>query len=201
MFLLFQLYQEGEIPDIPMIMDSPMGRRVLQVFQHNLDWHKLSPRDCAIMCGKFRIVEDYTETEEIISNSQAKIVIAGSGMITGGRVLSYLLEYISKPETTVLLVGYQAEGTRGRTLLEGATEIKFYGQYHPVQAQIASINGLSSHADQRELLNWLSEIKGRPETVYIVHGEPGAADALRVKIKDTYGWNTEVAELWEVQTC
>lgn len=197
MYLLWQLYNEGKIPDIPMIMDSPMGRSVLRVFQHNLDWHKLNSRDCAIMCGRFRIVEEYSETEEIIKDRQPKIVIAGSGMITGGRVLSYLFEYISKPETTVLLVGYQAEGTRGRALLDGAEELKFYGQYHQVQARVASINGLSSHADQHELLDWLSDIQNQPETVYMVHGEPCAADALRLKIHDTYGWKTEVPELWE----
>ena len=200
MYLLWQLYREGKIPDIPMIMDSPMGRNVLRVFQHNLDWHKLNPRDCAIMCGRFRIVEEYSETEQIINDRQPKIVIAGSGMITGGRVLSYLLDYIGKPETTVLLVGYQAEGTRGRALLDGAEEIKFYGRYHQVQARIASVSGLSSHADQHELLDWLSNIENQPETVYMVHGEPCAADALRLKIHDTYGWDTEVPELWDQMT-
>lgn len=202
MYLLWQLWREGAIPDIPMIMDSPMGARVLGVFERNHSWHKLSPSECAGMCGHFRIVEDFRETESIIGDSQPKIVIAGSGMITGGRVLSYLETYISRPETTVLLVGYQAEGTRGRSLLEGATEIKFYGQYHPVRARIASINGLSSHADQRELLNWMSDAathKTPPQRIFIVHGEPAAADALRVKIRDTYNLEAEVAEMWEAE--
>lgn len=198
MLLLWQLNRAGRIPNVPMIMDSPMGRRVLQVFQHNLEWHNLTPRDCAIMCGAFNIVEDFSETESVIADPRPKIVIAGSGMVTGGRVLSYLLEYIGRPETTVMLVGYQAEGTRGRALLDGVPQIKFYGQYFDVNARIASISGLSSHADQRELLEWLGDLENEPEHIFITHGEPAPADALRVKIRDTYGWEAEVPALWDV---
>lgn len=202
MYLLWQLAEAGEIPDIPMIMDSPMGASVLGVFERYRDWHNLSAEECRQMCGRFRIVEDFAETEAIIADTGPKIVIAGSGMITGGRVLNYLETYISRPETTVLLAGFQAEGTRGRSLLDGAGEIKFFGQYHPVRARIALLDGLSSHADQRGLLNWMGDIAAAeqpPKRIFIVHGEPAAADALRVKIRDTYNLEAEVAEMWGVE--
>ncbi|MFT6838985.1 MAG: metallo-beta-lactamase family protein, partial [Sediminicola sp.] len=127
-----------------------------------------------------------------------KIVIAGSGMVTGGRVLTYLKQLIDEPSTTVLLVGYMAEGTRGRQLLEGAHELKFFGKYHEVRAKVAHLESLSAHADQQELMDWLKEIKNIPEKVFLVHGEPTALDAFRVKIMDCYGWNVHIPKLYEV---
>lgn len=199
MYLLWQLRLKKEIPDILMVMDSPMGANVLNVFHKHHQWHKLSLAECTAMCNAFLIVEDFRETWEIIDLKKPKIVIAGSGMITGGRVLTYLQQYIDRPETTVLLAGYQAEGTRGRQLLEGAAELKIYGKYYPVKAAIRNIHSLSAHADQSELIDWLSDIEKAPEKIFIVHGEPQAADALRVKIKDTYGWTAQIPELYTIE--
>lgn len=153
MYILWELTKEGAIQNVPMIMDSPMGANVLDVFHKYSKWHKLPPDACTALCAAFEIVQDFKETLVHIANKSPKIVIAGSGMATGGRVLSYLQEYIDKPETTVLLVGFQAEGTRGRKLLEGVHEIKMYGKYYPVKAHIENVVGLSGHADQQELLN------------------------------------------------
>lgn len=199
MYLLWQLRIKNEIPEILMVMDSPMGANVLNVFHKHKEWHKLSLAECTKMCDAFHIVEDFRETWEIIDLKKPKIVIAGSGMITGGRVLTYLQQYIDRPETTVLLAGYQAEGTRGRQLLEGATEIKIYGKYYPVKAEVFNIHSLSAHADQSELLDWLSDIEKAPEKTFIVHGEPQAADTLRVKIKDTFGWTSQIPELYTIE--
>ena len=135
----------------------------------------------------------------MIDNPEPKIIIAGSGMVTGGRVLSYLKIYIGKQETTILLAGYQAEGTRGRNLLEGADEIKFFGKYYPVKARVESLKGLSGHADQQELVDWLSNIRETPEQIFLVHGEPHSSDLLRVKIKDQYGWDVHLPELFEIE--
>ncbi len=199
MYLLWQLWEKKAIPDIPMIMDSPMGANVLEVFHAYREWHKLPIEDCTKMCNKFRIVKEYKETWEVINDKSSKIVIAGSGMISGGRVLTYLQQYIGKPETTLLLAGFQAEGTRGRKLLEGASEIKIYGKYYPVKAEIINLQVLSAHADQAELLDWMSEIKNKPERIFITHGEPHAADAFRVKIKDTFGWDSIIPELYSME--
>jgi metallo-beta-lactamase family protein len=198
MYLIWQLRKSGELPDIPFIMDSPMGANVLEVFQKYRDWHKLSSEDLSSMFKIFHIVSDFKKTLEIIKTAFPKIIIAGSGMVTGGRVLNYLQEYIGKPETTLLFVGYQAEGTRGRKILDGNHEIKIYGRYYEVKARIEMIEGLSAHGDQKDLLHWMSEIKNRPERVFLVHGEKQSADTFRVKIKDTYGWDGTVPKLYEI---
>ena len=198
MYLLWKLKANKSIPDVMMVIDSPMGANVLKVFQHHLKWQKLSAQDCNEMCAHFTYTQDYKESLNIIHNPTPKIIIAGAGMLNGGRVLSYLQEYISKPTTTILMAGYMAEGTRGRQLLRGASEIKVYGKYYEVKARIEEIRGLSGHADQQGLLDWMSHIKNTPEKVFIIHGEAQAADVLRTKIESTLGWNCEIPALWDI---
>ena len=198
MFILWQLYKKNKIPNIPIFIDSPMGNNVLSVFKRFPKWHKLSDTDYNDMCNHVNIVESYRETWETIDDKRSKIVIAGSGMVTGGRVLTYLKQLIDEPSTTVLLVGYQAEGTRGRLLLDGVHEIRFFGKYYPVRATIESIESLSAHADQADLINWMSSIKNIPEKVYLIHGEPTALDAFRVKIQDIHNWNVMIPKLTDV---
>ena len=199
MYILWKLYQKNKIPYIPIFVDSPMGNNVLDVFKRFSKWHKLSESEYNSMCNHINIIQSYRETWETIDNKVSKIVIAGSGMVTGGRVLTYLQQLIDETATTVLLVGYQAEGTRGRQLQEGASEIRFYGKYYPVKATIKSIESLSAHADQKGLLNWMSSIKNIPEKVYLIHGEPTSLDAFRVKIKNTYKWNVTIPKLNDIE--
>jgi metallo-beta-lactamase family protein len=199
MFILWKLYQKNKIPNIPIFVDSPMGNNVLNVFKRFPKWHKLSDSDYNAMCNHVTIIESYKETWETIDDKRSKIIIAGSGMVTGGRVLTYLQQLIDDASTTVLLVGYQAEGTRGRLLFDGAHEIKFSGKYHPVKATIKHLESLSAHADQNELLHWMGDIINIPEKVYLIHGEPSALDAFRVKIKDTYHWNVSIPKLSDVE--
>ena len=197
MYRLWRLYDQNKIPRIPIFLDSPMGNEVLGVFERFPTWHKISWHDIKAMKDFFHIITSYKDTWKTIDDNRPKVVIAGSGMVTGGRVLTYLRYYLDKPETTVLLAGFQAEGTRGRQLLEGAQEIKIFGKYCPVKAKIKNINSLSAHADQQELLSWISEIKNIPEIVFLVHGEKTASDVLRVKIKDTLGWHVVMPHLQE----
>jgi metallo-beta-lactamase family protein len=197
MFLLWTLYKKNKIPNIPIFIDSPMGNNVLEVFKRFPKWHKLSNSDYNDMCNHVNIIQSYKETWETIDDKRAKIIIAGSGMVSGGRVLTYLQQLIDEPSTTILLVGYQAEGTRGRQLQEGAHEIRFFGKYYPVKATVKSIESLSAHADQNDLLDWMSNIKNIPENVYLIHGEPTALDVFRVKIKDFYKWNVTIPKLNE----
>lgn len=195
MYLLWQLRKAGKIPGIPIYMDSPMGRNVLEVFHHNLEWHKLPVDECTEMCHDIQLIQTMQETIKLASNKQVKIVIAGSGMASGGRVLTYFQQYLGDPTATILLVGFQAEGTRGRHLLEGAKEIKLHGKYYDVKAKIENIKGLSAHADQKGLIDWMSKLKRKPEKIFITHGEQQAADAFRVKIKDVLGWDSEIPSL------
>lgn len=192
MYLLWQLKKQNRIPDIPYVIDTPMGIRVLDVFTENHKWHKLTPNECEEMCRMFTMISDFEDTINAIYDKQPKVVIAASGMITGGRVLSYLERYIDQPENTVMLVGYQAEGTRGRKLLEGAKEIKFYGKYYPVKAKVVLVEGLSAHGDQNDLLNWLRDLQQKPKKIFLVHGENEAADGLRLKITEEFDYDCSV---------
>ena len=197
MFLLWRLYQKNKIPNIPIFIDSPMGADVLSLFQRFPTWHKLPLDDFNAMCHHMNIVQSYRDTWKTIDDPRPKIVIAGSGMVTGGRILTYLKQLVQKPSTTVLIVGYQAEGTRGRRLLEGAHELKLFGKYHEVHAKVAHIESLSAHADQKDLIHWLGAVKNIPEKVFLIHGEPTALDCFRTKIKDTYGWHVTIPKLFE----
>ena len=198
MYLLWQLKKQNRIPDIPYIIDTPMGIKVLDVFNENYKWHKLTPNECDEMCRMFTMISDFEDTINAIYDKQSKVIIAASGMITGGRVLSYLERYIDQPENTVMLVGYQAEGTRGRKLLEGAKELKFFGKYYSVEANVVLVEGLSAHGDQNDLLNWLRDLKQKPKKVFLVHGENEAADGLRLKITEEFGYDCSVPFLGQI---
>jgi metallo-beta-lactamase family protein len=197
MYLIWQLKNKKAIPDVPVYMDSPMGRGVLDVFIHHKAWHKVSLDEFKQMCEHIHIIEKIDETNNTVSKKEPKIIIAGSGMATGGRVLSYLQHYLPKPASTVLLAGYQAEGTRGRRLLDGESEIKMFGKMVKVKAQISSIGGLSAHADQQELLGWMNELKQKPEKIFIVHGEENSRKVFKSKIKERYGWDAIIPQLNE----
>src|SRR6056297_1880904 len=200
MFMIWQLTRQNRIPkSLPVILDSPMGTNALAVFRKHHDWHKLTDDETIRMSEQFHFVQSYAETWEIIDDPAPKIIIAGSGMVTGGRVLTYLQKYLGRESTTVLLAGYQAEGTRGRQLLDGADEIKLYGKYIPVKANIDILDGLSAHADKNELIEWLSDIKKSPDHLFLVHGEPQPLDSLRVKIKDTYDWHATIPDLYHIE--
>lgn len=202
MYRLWELYKSNRIPNIPIFVDSPMGQNVLSIFENHPSWHKLDISEYRAMCAHFTIVSSYRETWATIDDPRPKIVIAGSGMVTGGRVLTYLQQWIGRPSTCVLLVGYQAEGTRGRQLQDGAHEVKLFGKYYAVKAEVSRLDGLSAHADQGELLLWLGALKNRPEQVFLVHGEPTSLDGFRVKIENTLRWQVtipkygQIVDLW-----
>ncbi len=195
MYWLWQLKREREIPSIPVYIDSPMASHVLDIFRHYPVWHKLSSEEMNAMSRDIEAVQEQRETARLISDTSPKIVIAGSGMATGGRVLSYFEHYLGDPDATILLVGYQGEGTRGRSLLDGAKELKMRGKLWPVKASVAMVEGLSAHADQSELISWLSKIKNEPTRIVITHGEQASSHALSENIKQVYGWNACIPRL------
>ena len=198
MYLLWKMQKNKVIPDLPIVMDSPMGRRVLNIFHHAPQWHKLPPDECAEMCEKIKVIKTVPESKIMLKDNSPKIVIAGSGMVTGGRVLGYLEKFIGNPKATILLVGYQAEGTRGRDLVEGKNKIKMFGKYHYVKADIKNIQGLSGHGDQSELIKWMGNLEKAPEKIFIVHGESLPAETFKSKIKEVYGWNAIIPSLYDI---
>ena len=199
MLIFWKLLKEKKIPKVQMIMDSPMGANVLELFHRTRDWHRLEDNECDEMCSHFTVVSSYRETMELRTDNKPKIVIAGSGMLTGGRMLNYLETQAQNPNNTLLFVGYQAEGTRGRKLLEGEKELKVYGKTVSFQMEVAEIQGLSAHADHAELIDWMSKIKNKPARIFIVHGEKEGAEALQKGIKETYGWDAEIPQLYNIE--
>ena len=184
MYLLNELKKENTIPeDLPLYLDSPMAASATDILQRYPEWLKISKADCRQMCDNVTINRDYQNTAKILAIKKSKVIIASSGMLSGGRVLEYLKHYVTDPRNTILLFGFQAEGTRGRALLDQAYEVKVHGRYYPVKARVEEISSLSAHADQKGLLHWLRSFKTAPQKIYLVHGEPSAQEAFRVKIQ------------------
>jgi metallo-beta-lactamase family protein len=200
MYYLWKLHIQKKLPpSLPVILDSPMGMDAFSVFRKYHEWHNLTHEECMEISRRIHMVQSFKETWEIIDNPEPKVVIAGSGMVTGGRVLSYLKIYLGKPETTVLLAGYQAEGTRGRDLLDGSPEIKFFGKMHPVKARVEMLEGLSGHADSEELISWLSDIEKTPGQMFLTHGEPDSLLSLQSKLSERLNWKSEIPALFEIK--
>ena len=194
-YLLWKLFKKNKVPEIPVYIDSPMGVDATHVFSMFPGYHKIPAHEFEAMKNRFELVSSFRRTWEIIDMKGPRIVIAGSGMITGGRILTYLKQFIDDPSTRLLLTGYQAEGTRGRQLEEGVHEIKIRGKYYPVKARISRLESLSAHADQKELLEWCRNIKNVPEEVYLIHGEKQVTDAFKVKLVSEFNWNVKIPSL------
>ncbi len=192
-YLLSILKRQNKLPQIPIYLDSPMGVNATEVYFKYHNSHKLSPEDIKSMISTVQLISDVNTSKAIVNDKNPKIVLAGSGMITGGRVLHYLDKLISDEKNSILIVGFQAEGTRGRSLISGESEIKFFGKYYKVNAEIFKINDFSGHADQGELLDWLQHFKTPPKLTIINHGEPHQSQALKVKIKTDLKWICTVA--------
>jgi metallo-beta-lactamase family protein len=141
---------------------------------------------------------DAEDSRELNELAGPAIIISASGMATGGRVLHHLEHLLPDPRNTVILTGYQAAGTRGRSLEEGARELKLHGRYIPVRATVIRDAEFSVHADSSDVMDWLRDLDPPPETVFIVHGEPDAARALHDRITDELGWTSAVARQGEV---
>jgi metallo-beta-lactamase family protein len=142
---------------------------------------------------RMTVIATPQESKELVASNSPAIVIAPSGMATGGRVLHHLAAGLPNPTNTVLFVGYQAEGTRGRLLVDGAKQVKIQGEFVPVAARVEKIDSMSAHADAGEIMQWLSGFKRPPSMTYLVHGEPVALNALKAAIESTLGWSAHVA--------
>jgi metallo-beta-lactamase family protein len=190
--LLSELRREGRIPEVPTYLNSPMAVNATELFCAHQTEHRLTADECKAMCDGVTMVRTAEESKRVSPLGGPMIVLAASGMATGGRVLHHLERLAPDHRNTILFVGFQAAGTRGEALQSGARRIKLYGSYVPVRAEVARIDSLSAHADADELTAWLGTSPTAPEAAYIVHGEPAAADAFRRNLRDDLGWNTHV---------
>jgi metallo-beta-lactamase family protein len=192
--LLAELLRQNRIPRLPIFLDSPMAIDATAVYRNHVDEHGLSAEECRAMCSVARYSTTADDSKAIDASSGPLIVISASGMATGGRVLHHLKRFLPDARSTVLLVGYQSAGTRGRSLADGADELKIHGQYVPVRAQVRKLDGLSAHADYAELIDWLELSRAHPRRVFVTHGEPAAADSLRRRLRERFGWDVVVPE-------
>ncbi len=194
-YIIHRLRMKNALPPIPVYLDSPMGINATEIMLKYPQWHRLSEAEAKAMVEAVRLIRDPRSSRSLVRKGETAVIMAGSGMIEGGRILDYLERYLSDPDAGILLVGFQAEGTRGRALLEGAAELKFHGRFHRVKAHIRHLDSLSAHADQSELLDWLQGMHSAPERIFLNHGEKHQADALRVKIKSVLGWDVQLPQL------
>ncbi|HEY0565298.1 MAG TPA: MBL fold metallo-hydrolase [Terriglobales bacterium] len=200
LFLLKDMMESGQIPRIPIHVDSPMAIKAIQVFlKHSEDF---TPETKALIAKYGSPLQwpgvsfDSTkeESKRINDTTYPQIIVSSSGMITGGRILHHLIRRLPDPRNTVVFIGFQAPGTRGALLKAGANSIKMFGQVVPVRAEIVAFEQFSDHADTPELLEWLKTFKAAPQVTYLVHGEPAAAEALCDAIEEQMHWNVRVAE-------
>ena len=152
---------------------------------------------CAFCTQRFRTIASAQESKELTASKMPAIVISASGMATGGRVLHHLKAALPDPRNTVVFAGFQAEGTRGRRLVDGEREVKIHGQMVPVNARIARLDSMSAHADAGEILRWLKGFNAPPTRTFLVHGEPPAMQALQLRITNELGWNVHAPQWLE----
>ncbi len=195
--LVARLRAAGRIPEVPVYLDSPMAIDATEMFTAHQADHRLSAAECRAMFSVASYARTPDESKAISRGKRPAIIIAASGMCTGGRVLHHLKQFLPDEKSTVLFVGFQTPGTRGRALLEGADEVKIHGEYHPVLARIAQLDALSAHGDYAELLDWLKASELSPSRVFVTHGEPAATDAFRRKLRDSFGWSVADPDLGE----
>jgi metallo-beta-lactamase family protein len=222
LYWIKRLEEEQRVPVLPVYVDSPMAVEALGRYSerlHELDPElqpekvdQLAPHGpaahepqerrkrqarqerevCAFCTRRFRTIGSAQESKELTASKIPAIVISASGMATGGRVLHHLKAALPDPRNAVVFAGYQAEGTRGRRLVDGEKEIKIHGQMIPVHAQIARLDSMSAHADADEILRWLRGYTAPPRRTFLVHGEPPAMEALKGRIVKELGWTVHV---------
>ena len=186
--------QSGQVPDVPVYLDSPMACSATDLFCQHSEDHRLTSAQCRDAWDDVIYTREVEHSKRLDTEPGSKIIISASGMVTGGRILHRLKRYAPDRRSTIVMAGYQAGGTRGASLLKGAEAIKIHGDYVPVRAEVVSLDMLSAHADQRELLRWLSGFKSAPKECFVVHGEAESADRFRLKIAEQFGWKVRVPE-------
>jgi metallo-beta-lactamase family protein len=194
LYHLHTLMTRGDVPKVPVFIDSPMAADATRVLQNNPGEHSLTPGQWAEVGRSATITNSVEESKAIDRRSGPMVIISASGMITGGRVLFHVERFAPDHRNTILLAGHQAVGTRGDQLLHGERRLKIHGKHVEVRAEVVSLGGLSAHADAGEILTWLKGFGTPPRRTFITHGEPRAADALRRRIQDELGWSAHPPE-------
>jgi metallo-beta-lactamase family protein len=195
LLVLQRLKAAGEIAtELPVFLDSPMASAATALYQQHRKLLRISARDAATLTDGVTIVGKAQQSQRLTRSRWPSVIISASGMATGGRVLHHLKAMAPNPRHHIVFPGFQVAGTRGAQLVAGAREVKIHGEYVAVKAQVSHIEGYSGHADANELMDWLRGFDAAPARCFVVHGDPVAADTLRLRIKDELGWPAAVPE-------
>jgi metallo-beta-lactamase family protein len=202
-FILKHLIESGQIPRLPVFCDSPMAIKAVEIFLKHSEEYSAETRDMIRKYGSplqwpgFTFASTPEESKKINEVKMPAVIISSSGMVTGGRILHHLAQRLPDPNNLILFIGFQAPGTRGFAIKSKSDEVKIFGDFIPIRAQIAALEQFSDHADPPELLEWLRTFRNRPATTYLVHGEPDASGQLRDLMNQDLGWNVQVAQYLE----
>ncbi len=200
LFMIKELMSEGKIPKVPVFADSPMAIEAVNIFLKHTEEFSEETKQLVAKFGSpltwegFSFAKTPDDSKKINDVKYPCIIVSSSGMVSGGRILHHLLLRLPDPRNLVLFIGFQSPGTRGATIKSGAKEVKIYGEFVPIRAQVAALEQFSDHADTPELLDWLATFKSKPQETYLVHGESTAASLLQAAIQKQLGWKVEVAE-------
>lgn len=197
LYYIHLLKSSGAIPDIPVYLNSPMAVDATEIFHNHRGEHRLTPEQCSALCRTAHMVNSVEESKRLNETKGPMIILSASGMATGGRVVHHLKAFAPNPNNTILFVGFQAAGTRGAAMLDGVESIKIHGEYVPVRADVEYVSNLSAHADYSEILDWLHGFETPPKKTFITHGEPVAADAMRIHIEEKLHWQVVVPDYLE----
>lgn len=188
LYFIHQLKVEKTIPDIPVFLDSPMATNATELFCLYSQEHRLTSSDCQKVYSPINYIHTVSESQELDIKPMPKIIVSASGMATGGRVLHHIKAFANDQRNTILFTGFQAGGTRGDRMIKGESEIKLLGKTIHIKAEVKALNNLSAHADKHEIVAWLKNFHKPPKKVFITHGEPNAALALKQHIEKELHW-------------
>lgn len=200
LYLIRELEEEKKIPILPVIVDSPMAKQATQVYnrwneEHDEEYASILARQKhPLRTGSMTTTNDRRESKKVNKMKGVRIIISASGMLAGGRVLHHAKYVLPNPDATIIFVGYQAAGTRGRRIIDGEEEVRIMRDWIPVNCHIERIDGFSAHADWKAVIKWLKGLPNEPNAVFTTHGEPEAASAMARHIRDEFGWNVLVPE-------
>jgi metallo-beta-lactamase family protein len=198
LFYIKELLSENTIPHLIIFLDSPMAAKITEIFRHHQELFDeetqkmLREHDSPFDLPGLKVTTTSEESKAINHITGTVMIIAGAGMCTGGRIKHHLVNNISRKESTIMFVGYQAIGTLGRLIVDGAKDVRILGQKYKVKAKVVQINGFSAHADKNEMLNWLKKLKSPPKQIFLVHGEPESAKAFGAFLKAQTGWQVSI---------
>ena len=192
LYEIYRLKKAGRIPDLPVFLDSPMAIDSLHIYTRHRNEHRLSVDDCKGMSTVSKICRTVDESRALDQLSYPAIIMSASGMATGGRILHHLRMMASDHRNSVVFAGYQAGGTRGAKMVAGDKTVRIFGEDIAINAEVVSLPSMSAHADAGQLITWMKTLKKKPKHVFVTHGEPESADALRLRISRELGWDVSV---------